>query len=160
MPKNISLWHCTGFLSFFLSKIFLMSTTSLVAQIGKESACNAGDLASAPELGVYPREGNGNTFQHSCLENSMTEEPRGLQSAESQRVGHNSVTNTTPFLNSLLNLLQYCFCCLCCTFWPPGMWDFSSLMTRDWTHTPELGVRSLNHWAHQGSPCTNFLLLL
>ena len=133
-----------------------MSTTSLVVQIGKESACNAGDPASIPGLGISPREGNGNTFQCSCLENSTTEEPGGLQSMESQRVRHNWVTNTIPFLNSLLNLLQYWFCCLCSPFWLPCMWDFSSLMTRDWIHTPELGVQSLNQWTHQGRPVLIF----
>ena len=30
-------------------------------------------------------------------------------------------------------------------FWPRGMWDLSSL-TRDWTCTPCIGRRSLNHW--------------
>ena len=38
---------------------------------GKESACNAGDLDSIPGLGRSPGEGNGNTLQYSCLENSM-----------------------------------------------------------------------------------------
>ena len=38
---------------------------------GKESACNAGDLGSIPELGRSPGEGNGNPLQYSCLENSM-----------------------------------------------------------------------------------------
>ena len=37
---------------------------------GKESACNAGDLGSIPELGRYPGEGNQN-LQYSGLENSM-----------------------------------------------------------------------------------------
>ena len=37
----------------------------------KESACNAGDLGSIPELGRSPREGNGNPLQYSCLENLM-----------------------------------------------------------------------------------------
>ena len=37
---------------------------------GKESACNAGDLGLIPESG-RSREGNGNQFQYSCLENSM-----------------------------------------------------------------------------------------
>ena len=36
---------------------------------GKASACNTGDLDSIPGLGISPREGNGNPFQHSCLEN-------------------------------------------------------------------------------------------
>ena len=37
----------------------------------KKSACNAGDPGSTPGLGRSPREGNGNPFQHSCLDNSM-----------------------------------------------------------------------------------------
>ena len=37
----------------------------------KESASNAGDLGSIPELGRSPREGNGNPLQNSCLENPM-----------------------------------------------------------------------------------------
>ena len=39
--------------------------------IGKESACNVGDLGSIPGLGRFPGEGNGNSLQYSCLENSM-----------------------------------------------------------------------------------------
>ena len=37
----------------------------------KESACNVGDKGSIPGLGRSPAEGNGNTFQHFCLENFM-----------------------------------------------------------------------------------------
>ena len=33
--------------------------------------------------------GDGNPLQYSCLENPRTEEPGGLQSTGSQRVGHN-----------------------------------------------------------------------
>ena len=36
---------------------------------GKESACSAGEPGSIPELGRSPGEGNGNSFQYSCLEN-------------------------------------------------------------------------------------------
>ena len=36
---------------------------------GKESACNAGDLASIPGSGRSPGEGNGNPLQYSCQEN-------------------------------------------------------------------------------------------
>ena len=39
----------------------------------KASACNAGDLGSIPGSGRYPREGNGNPLQYSCLENPMEE---------------------------------------------------------------------------------------
>ena len=38
---------------------------------GKESPCNAGDLALIPGSERYPGEGNGNPLQSSCLENSM-----------------------------------------------------------------------------------------
>ena len=41
---------------------------------GKESACNAGDLGSTPELGRSPGERHGNPLQYSCLENSMDRE--------------------------------------------------------------------------------------
>ena len=37
----------------------------------KESACNAGDLALIPGSARSPGEGNGNSLQYSCLENSM-----------------------------------------------------------------------------------------
>ena len=38
---------------------------------GKESACNAGDLGSIPELGRSPGEGKGYPLQYSGLENSI-----------------------------------------------------------------------------------------
>ena len=39
------------------------------SSVGKESACNAGDLGSIPGSGRFPGEGNGNPLQYSCLEN-------------------------------------------------------------------------------------------
>ena len=36
-----------------------------------ESTCNEGDLASILGSGKSPGEENGNSFQYSCLENSM-----------------------------------------------------------------------------------------
>ena len=44
----------------------------------KESAFNAGDLNSIPGSGRSLEEGNGYSFQNSCLENSMAGEPGGL----------------------------------------------------------------------------------
>ena len=38
---------------------------------GKESACNAGDLGSIPELGRFPGEGKDYPLQYSGLEKSM-----------------------------------------------------------------------------------------
>ena len=54
---------------------------------GKESACSVGDPGSIPGLGKSPGGGNGYPLQYSCLENS--EEPDGVQSVGSQRIGHN-----------------------------------------------------------------------
>ena len=50
-----------------------------------------------------------------------------------------------PFLKSLLNLLQYCFCFKFQLLWPQDMWELS-FPTRDWTHTLYIGRQSLNHW--------------
>ena len=41
---------------------------------GKESACNVGDPGSIPVLGRSLGDGNGNSLQYSCLENSMDRE--------------------------------------------------------------------------------------
>ena len=54
--------------------------------MGKESACNAGDIGDVgliPGLGRAPGEGNGNPLQYSCLENPMD---RGDWRATVQRV--------------------------------------------------------------------------
>ena len=37
----------------------------------KNPLANAGDAGSIPGSGKFPREGNGNPLQYSCLENSM-----------------------------------------------------------------------------------------
>ena len=39
--------------------------------VSKESAYNAGDLGSVPRSGRSPGEGNGNSLQYSCPENSI-----------------------------------------------------------------------------------------
>ena len=50
----------------------------------KESACNAGDPGLMPGLERFPREGNGNPLQSSCLENSMDEETGRLHCSENK----------------------------------------------------------------------------
>ena len=49
----------------------LQKELSLVAQDGKESACNAGDPGSISGSGKSPGEGSGYSLQYSCLENSV-----------------------------------------------------------------------------------------
>ena len=62
----------------------------------KESASNAGDLGSIPQLGRSLGEDNGYPFQHSCLENPMDRGAwwaTGLQFMGLQRVGHDGATS-------------------------------------------------------------------
>ena len=54
--------------------------------VGKESACNAGDMDSIPGSGRSPGGGNGNPFQYSCLKNPMS---RGAWQITVQRVAKN-----------------------------------------------------------------------
>ena len=64
--------------------------------VGKDFACNAGDLGSIPGSGQSPGEGNGNLLQYSCLENPTD---RGTWRATVHgvaRVGHNSATTPPP----------------------------------------------------------------
>ena len=43
----------------------------LGGSVGKESACNAGDLGSVSGLGRSAGGGHGDPLQYSCLENPM-----------------------------------------------------------------------------------------
>ena len=76
-----------------LSQLILVLGVSQVALMVKNPPAIAGDLrdsGSIPGSGRSPGGGNGSSLQYSCLENPMdTEEPGGLQSMGSQRVGHN-----------------------------------------------------------------------
>ena len=49
--------------------VSLESGTSLVVQMVKGSACNAGNSGLIPECGRSPGEGNVSPVQYSCLEN-------------------------------------------------------------------------------------------
>ena len=52
------------------------------------NARDARDMGSVPGSRRFPGGRNGNPLQYPCLENSWIEEPGGLQSMGSQRVGH------------------------------------------------------------------------
>ena len=58
------------------------------SSVGKESACNAGDLGSILGLGRSPGEGNGNPLQYSCLENPTDREAWQAIIHGVARVGH------------------------------------------------------------------------
>ena len=61
-----------------------LTRTSLVAQMVKASAYNAGDPGLIPGLGRSPGEGNGNPLQYSAWKIPWTEKPGRLQSMGSQ----------------------------------------------------------------------------
>ena len=64
-----------------------------------------------------------------------------------------------PFLKSLLNLLQYCFCFMFWFFDHEAGRIFSSL-TRDQTCTPCIGRQTLNHWTTREVPIYYIFLVL
>ena len=62
---------------------------------GKESACNAGDIGDASSILGWGRSPGGGQATHSSIlawRIPWTEEPGGLQSVGSQRVGHDLAT--------------------------------------------------------------------
>ena len=61
----------------------------LLVQSEKNLPANAEDSGSIPGSGRSPGEGNGNPLQYTCLGIPWTEEPGGLLSMGSHRVGHN-----------------------------------------------------------------------
>ena len=60
---------------WFCLRIYLNKLTANIRLLqwlsGIESACNAGDAGSIPELRRSPGGGHGNPLQYSCLENPM-----------------------------------------------------------------------------------------
>ena len=65
-----------------------MIQASQVVTLVKNPPANAGDTDLTLGSGRSPEVGNGNPLQYSCLENTWTEEPSGLQSMGLQRVSH------------------------------------------------------------------------
>ena len=55
----------------------------------KNPPASAEDSGSIHRLGRSPGVRNGNPLQYSCVKNSISEEPGGLRSVGSQRIGHN-----------------------------------------------------------------------
>ena len=69
------------------------------ASDSEESACSMGDASLIPGSETSPGEGNENSFQYSCLENSKDRGAwRVTVMAGSQRVEYDWVTNTTMTL--------------------------------------------------------------
>ena len=86
-----------GFSQFVHQVVGLLDHMSFpCSSVGKESACNAGDLGSIPGLGRFPGEGNGNPLQYSCLENPMDREAWWATFYGVARVEYNLATKPPP----------------------------------------------------------------
>ena len=66
------------------------------SSVGKESACNAGDLGSIPRSRRSPGEENGNPLQYFCPENLMDRGAWWAVVYGVGRVGHNLATKSPP----------------------------------------------------------------
>ena len=117
--------------------------------VGKESACNAGDLGLNLGLGRCPRERNGSPLQCSCPENPMdTGAWQPLQFMGLQRVGQECETFTFFHFHFLsLSLMQkfclslYLWICLACRLVKvQDVGNGSSLLL---LHLPEYQGRSI-----------------
>ena len=76
------------------------------SSIGKESACNAGDLGSIPGSGRYPGEGNGYPLQYSCLGNPVEKgvwwaAVHGITESWTQFSDYTTTTKLRKFLSSV-----------------------------------------------------------
>ena len=88
-----------------VSQQYLLSTICCPGGSGsKEFAHNARDLGSIPGLGRSRGEGNATHSSIFAWRISWTEEPDEPQSMGSQRVGHDWLTYTHIFIQSLLSL--------------------------------------------------------
>ena len=97
--SNLCLLHSTWrFRSRTWTQVCLTSEASPVAQVVKESTCNAratGDMGLIPGSGRFPEGGHGNPLQCSCLEN-----PHGQKSlAGNSPWGHKESTRTQPSMH-------------------------------------------------------------
>ena len=89
---DVQYFNCVGLISIHLTLkhhiVHLKNVLHIVchSSVGKEFACNAGDLSSIPGSGRSPGEGNGNQLQYSCLEKPMD---RGVWQATVHGVAKN-----------------------------------------------------------------------
>ena len=70
-PCYFYTWTTCYFYRYFYTILFILFMSFPGGSVGKEFACNVGDLGLIPGLGRSPGEGNGSLLQYSGLENSM-----------------------------------------------------------------------------------------
>ena len=74
----------------------------------KESACKVGDLGSIPGLGRSPGEGNGNSLQYSCPENSHGQKSLASCIPWGHIVWHNWATKHTLYRRAVKKNNEIC----------------------------------------------------
>ena len=104
--------------------------------VGKESACNAGDLGSVPGWGRFPGEGNGYPFSSILAWRiPWTEEPGRLQSMGLHRVRHDLPTKERERRPNVLNTILNA--------------DFRHIASFLWRHPGLIGrVWSASQWSN------------
>ena len=83
--------------------VFKWRSSWFLCSDSKESACNAGDLASIPGLGKSLGEGNGNPLQYSCLGNPKEREAWWT-------IVHGVIKSQTRLRNSTATIADFRFC--------------------------------------------------
>ena len=78
----------------------------------RASAGATGDAGSIPGLGRSPEAGDGNPIQHSCWDNTMAEEPGGLQSmgldmTERELSTHECMGSLRSYTNGCVTNLEF-----------------------------------------------------
>ena len=68
------------------------------SSVGKESACNTGDMGSIPGFGRSPGEGKGYPLQYSGLENSMDCIVHGIAKSWTRLSDFHFISNLMPLL--------------------------------------------------------------
>ena len=75
--------------------------------VGKESACNVGDVGSIPGLGRSSGGGHGNPLQYPCLENPHGQRSMGIYSPWGHK--ESDMTEQLSLFHMKYWLTQYCF---------------------------------------------------
>ena len=83
---------------------------------GKESACNAGDLGSIPELRRFPEGGHGNPLQYTCLENPHGQKTLVGYCPWDRKESDMTKQLNTPHSSVVCNNKEYIWC----LSWVPG----------------------------------------
>ena len=87
-----------------MSMFLVFQGAFLVAQMVKESTCNAGDLSSIPGLGRCPGKGKGHPLLCSGLENSMDCVVLGVTKSQTQL--NDSLDFSVPSLSKQEKLMN------------------------------------------------------